>query len=148
MMQQPFPELAYLEFRTDEDVVSTLPDSFLGGSAPCLVVRFPALSKLLLSTPVLLYIPDSGYILLNTILICLSALANLEKPWIEFHLCETRLYCHLESRCPRRQKHTFLPVLRRSSFTGPRKYVEGLLNCIDAPSTRALGYKYLRRTHI
>jgi hypothetical protein len=55
MMQQPFPELAYLEFRTDEDVVSTLPDSFLGGSAPCLVVRFPALSKLLLSTPVLLY---------------------------------------------------------------------------------------------
>jgi hypothetical protein len=28
----------HLELRTDEDVVSTLPDSFLGGSAPCLEV--------------------------------------------------------------------------------------------------------------
>jgi hypothetical protein len=57
-------------------------------------IPFPALPKLLLSTPVLFYIPDSGYTSPNTMLICLSALASLEELRIDFYSHETRLYCH------------------------------------------------------
>jgi hypothetical protein len=34
-MQVPFPELTHLRL-TDKGMVSVIPDSFLGGSAPCL----------------------------------------------------------------------------------------------------------------
>jgi len=92
-MQQPFPELAYLELRTDEYVVPTLPDSFSGRSAPYLEglnllnIPFQALPKLLLSAPdleSLLYIPHfqipySEHISPNTMLTCLSALSSLEE---------------------------------------------------------------------
>jgi hypothetical protein len=144
-MQQPFPELAYLELSTheDENLVPALLDSFLGGSAPLLVLKlsgipFPALPNLLLSAPCLqslhlCYIPHSGFISPNTMLTCLSALTSLEELWIEFYSPQSFLRCQLALRRPRRRSRTFLPVLRRFSFVGFSKYVEYLVAWIDAP---------------
>ena len=151
-MEQPFPELEYLELRTDTaDMASGLPDSFLGGSAPCLEelklagVPFPALRKLLLASPdgpdlqtlCLLFMPDSGYIRPNTMLACLSALSRLEELGIEFYSPTARLR-RRKIRPPRRRKRVFLPVLRRFMFSGSSGYVEHLLSWIDAPLIRSL----------
>jgi hypothetical protein len=143
-MEQPFPELTYLELRTDEKVVPALPDSFLGRSAPYLTVLklfgipFPALPFLLLSTPYLeslylCYMPHSGYISPNSMLTCLSALTSLEELSFEFYSPHSFLRSQLAARRLRRRTRTFLPVLRRFSFTGSSKYVEDLMAWIDAP---------------
>ena len=95
-MQVPFPELTHLWLRSSDETVSALPDSFLGGSAPCLQylqlkgIPFPGLPKLLLSATNLveLYlanIPHSGYFSPEAIVTALSTLTHLgrlhrEKP--------------------------------------------------------------------
>ena len=81
-MGVPFPELTDLCFRVLDEWTPTVPDSFLGGSAPLLrnleleSFPFPGLPKLLLSatnlvTLLLLYIPDSGYFPPETMATCL-----------------------------------------------------------------------------
>ena len=144
-MEQPFPELTYLELRTKPEMwlpLPSLPSSFLGVSAPYLIVLklfgipFPALPKLLLSTPdletlFLCNIPDFK-IPPNVMLGCLSALTCLEKLCIDFYSFRAPLYSP-PNRPSRRRKRVFLPVLRRFLFTGSSGYVEHLLNWIDAP---------------
>ena len=72
-MQEPFPELTFLQLSSNEEQVPIVPDSFLGRSAPRLRflllrdIPFPGLPKLLLSATNLVYldlsnIPHSGYI--------------------------------------------------------------------------------------
>jgi hypothetical protein len=145
-MQQPFPELTHLELRPDldENKMPSLPDSFLGGSAPSLEelkligIPFPALPNLLLSAPYLqslylCFIPHSGFISPNTMLTCLSALSSLEELWIEFYTHRSLLCSQRATRRLRRQMRTFLPVLRCFTFTGSSKYVEDLIAWINAP---------------
>jgi len=77
-------------------------------------------------------------------LICLSAVTRLEELWIEFYSaitgrCSNRCSNRaMASRPPRRQTRVFLPVLRRFKFTGISKYVEDLLNWIEAPLLKRL----------
>ena len=97
-------------------------------------IPFPALTQLLLSAPYLeSLIPHSGYITPNRMLTCLSALTNLEELWIEFFSRHSLIHSQLASRRLRRRTRTFLPVLKRFSFTGSSQYVEDLVAWIDAP---------------
>ena len=72
-MQEPFPELTFLQLGSYDKSVPVVPDSFLGRSAPRLRflllrgIPFPGWPKLLLSTTNLVVldlsnIPHSGYI--------------------------------------------------------------------------------------
>jgi len=141
-MERPFPQLAYLELRAYDVTLFNPPDSFLGGSAPCLKVLklfgipFPALRKLLLSSPDLetlfLCVPISAYIPPYSMPICLSAVTRLEELLIEPYPPRNRLY-HWASPPPLRQTRVLLPVLRRFSFIGFSGYAEDLLNWMDAP---------------
>jgi hypothetical protein len=95
-LQRPFPVLKYLRLQFKREVAPVFPDSFLGGSAPCLqtlhlgFVPFPGLPKLLLSATNLvslrLWIPhsDSGYISPEAIVTGLSVLATLKTLDIGF----------------------------------------------------------------
>src|SRR5712691_13550351 len=87
-MQVPFPELTDLRLRSYGQAIP-IPDSFLGGFAPCLRVfeldgiPFPGLPKLLLSATHLVKlrlsdIPHSGYISPEEMVAPLSMLSYLE----------------------------------------------------------------------
>jgi len=90
-MQKSLPDLMQLRLSTPSygnEIALPDPDSFSGGSEPCLrllalsSIPFPELPELLLSTQLNLLclrsILDSGHILPETIAACLSALTNLE----------------------------------------------------------------------
>ncbi|KAI9462653.1 hypothetical protein F5148DRAFT_215846 [Russula earlei] len=94
-MQKPFPELTYLRFRAEDNTVTSLPDSFLGGSAPLLRqlrlgnCPFPGIPKLLLSSNQLVVlglwdIPDSGYISPQDLVTALSIMSKLESLGLGF----------------------------------------------------------------
>ena len=146
-MQMPFPELAglYLSFRGLG--VPTLPDSFLGGSAPRLEslsltsVPFPALPKLLLSVTHLVYlrlsnIPHSGYISPEAMATCLSALTSLKSFQVRFNSPQSSP--DQESRHSRPPTRSILPVLEVFSFKGVNEYLEELVAWIDTPRLRLL----------
>ena len=89
-IKEPFPALTDLKLRpTKSEKAPALPDSFLGGSAPCLRslyldgIPFPALPTLLLSTTELvdleiLNIPRLGYISPDSITTSLASLTRLQ----------------------------------------------------------------------
>ena len=100
-MQVPFPELTHLVLRSNGKMVSALPDSFLGGSAPRLRgiwlegIPFPGLPKLLLSATQLVYldldnIPHSGYISPEAIVTALSTLTCLIRLRLFFESPQSR----------------------------------------------------------
>ena len=93
-MQVPFPELTHLWLSSDDDTPA-IPDSFLGGSAPCLQgfslsgIPFPGLPRLHFSATHLVNlhlsnIPHSGYLSPETMVTLLSALFSLESLSLEF----------------------------------------------------------------
>ena len=141
-MQQSFPMLTKLvlqfEYAT-EPAVRTIPDSFLGGSAPSLQslllyrVPFPGLSKVLSSATNLVVlslseIPHSGYIPPEALVPCLSVLTRLNQLEIGFG---SPLY-HPDRKTPP-QIRSLLPVLATLWFEGASEYLEDLLARIDAP---------------
>ena len=97
-MQVPFPQLTVLELTAPYDEmlpVISIPDSFLGGSAPRLQdfelssIPFPGLPNLLLSATHLVRlhlhdIPHSGYISPEAMAVVLSALSSLESLTLRF----------------------------------------------------------------
>jgi hypothetical protein len=140
-MQQPFPELTYLDLRSrDETVVA--PDSFLGGFAPRLEflwlrrLPFPGLPELLLSTTHLASlhlfdIPHSGYLSPDAMAAALSTLTKLEDLSLKFTSPES---CpDLETRRLPPSTRSVLPVLEYFSFMGVSEYLEDLVTDIDAP---------------
>ena len=84
VMQEPFPELTFLQLLSYGEPVPTVPDSFLGGSFPRLrFLVFPGLPKLHLSATHLLVlrlsnIPHSGYISPYAMVSALSTLICLQ----------------------------------------------------------------------
>jgi len=94
VMQVPFLELIDLQLMSYDPTPPVIPNSFLGGSAPCLqflhldVIPFPGLPKLLLSTTHLvtlnLNIPHSNYISPETMAALLSVLSSLEGLILQF----------------------------------------------------------------
>jgi hypothetical protein len=96
-------------------------------------VSFPGLPKLLLSATHLCYlsisrIPDSGYILPEAMVACLSVLTRLEYLHIGFESPPNR-----PTRRPPPQTRVHLPVLTRLYFEGVAEYLEDLVAPIDAP---------------
>ena len=141
-MQQPFPELIRLQLRPRDEAALIDPNSFLGGSAPRLQtlilyrVPFPGLPKLLLSATDLVYlhlwrIPYSGYITPEAVATCLSVLTRLESLLVKFE--SPRWRPDQDSRNPRLQARSLLPVLTELLFKGVGEYLEDLLARIDAP---------------
>ena len=95
-MQEPYPVLTTLELWLDDKMALVLPDTFLGGFAPCLQrvwlegLVFPALPKLLLSAVDLVSLlldkipPNTGYISPKVMATSLSMLIRLKYLRIDF----------------------------------------------------------------
>ena len=141
-MQVPFPELTDLLLSSNDETISALPDSFLGGSAPCLEhlwldrIPFPGLPKLLLSATYLVHlrlenIPHSGYISPEAIVTALSTLTRLRTLWLVF---ESPLSRPDQGRQrPHPLTRSVLPVLNFFEFKGVSEYLEVVVARIDAP---------------
>ena len=141
-MQKPFPELMELDMASNWDDGPTLPDSFLGGTAPQLQslqlsnISFPGLPKLLLSATHLIkldlsFIPrsGSGYIPPEAMVTSLSTLTSLEYLRIHFRYpppAPERRHLLLLTRF-------ILPILTTMHFEGASGYLEEILARIDAP---------------
>lgn len=137
-MQKPFPTLTYLELVSKDETEPIAPDSFLGGSAPCLRslsldrVSFPTLLRLLLSATDLVNlslcgIPLSGYIPPEAMVTGLSGLTRLKSLWLEF---QTPL---LGSRRPPPARRALLPALTHFEFKGFCEYLEDFVAGIETP---------------
>ena len=146
-MQVPFPELTDLAVILDHGMVSSLPDSFLGGSAPRLQflqlnrIPFPGVEKLLLSAThlVTLYlddIPHSGYISPEAMVTALSTLTSLESLSLEFESPQSRP--DWENRRLPPPTRSVLPVLASFWFKGVCEYLEDVVTCINAPRLNKL----------
>ena len=141
-MNNPFPELEYLHLAPEDENPPTLPDSFLGGSAPRLRevllwgIPFPALPKLLLSTNDLVTlcltdIPRSGYISPEELVTSLSTLTKLNSLELGFQFPPS--LADGESRRPPSQTRVVLPAVTEFIFKGYRKYLDDFVSRIDAP---------------
>jgi hypothetical protein len=155
MMQEPFPSLTHIHLELEgAESVLVLLDSFLGGSSPRLRslhldnIIFPGLPHLLLSANDLvdlrlLEIPDSGYILPQTIVNCLSSLTRLQ---------ELRLGLQCPGSYPGRSFHPHtridLPCLVRLWFKGNSEYLEDFLARIDrAPLLHIFEIEFLNHVY-
>ena len=139
--QRPFPEITDCILLSYGEMVMDLPDMFLGGSAPRLImlmlegIPFPALPNLLLTATNLVRlrlqdIPASGYIPLEAMVDCLSLMTKLEDLEIEY-----RSPHPLFDRTPRRlppSTRAVLPVLSNLSLRGVAEYLEGFFASIRA----------------
>ena len=147
-MQEPFPELTFLQLESYDKSVPVVPDSLLGGSAPLggsaqslryLVLNgipFPGLPKLLLSTTNLVVldlsnIPHSGYISPDTLVTALSTLISLGS--LSLHFQSPRSYLDQANRHLHPLTRTVLPALTRFFFKGVHEYLDDLVAGIDAP---------------
>lgn len=143
LMQGPFPALIHLTIQSNGESPPTLPDSFLGGSAPHLRsfyfsgVLYPALRKLLLSASHLVHlelrdVPQSdGYVSTEAIVMCLSSLTRLQTLALELFFPPP--YPAQESRRPSPMTRGVLPVLKALWFKGFNAYLEDILAYVDAP---------------
>jgi hypothetical protein len=141
-MQEPFPELTYLQLSSYNNKESTLPDSFLGGSAPRLRslllcgIAFPSLPKLLLSATHLVRldlsnIPHSGYISPDAMVTTLSALTSLKS--LDLYFQSPRSHPDQASRRPPPLTRTVLTALKFIYFKGVCEYLDDFVARIDAP---------------
>ncbi|KAI9453117.1 hypothetical protein F5148DRAFT_485141 [Russula earlei] len=126
----------------EKNTVTSIPDSFLGGSAPLLQVlclgncAFPGLPKLLLSSNrlvvlILWDIPHSGYVLPTAMVTALSVMSRLEGLSVGFQSPLSRP--DPESRPPPPLTRSVLPALTDLEFQGAHEYLEDLLAQIEAP---------------
>jgi hypothetical protein len=139
---KPFPALTELGLLSSHEEAPVLPDSFLGGSAPCLRtvwlegISSPGIGTLLLSTTDLvnLYltdIPRSGYISPETMVVSLSMLTRLKQISLEFR--SPRSWAGRENRHVPPLTRAVLPALTSLQFQGDSNYLEDMISRIDAP---------------
>ena len=151
-MKNPFPELKFLHLAPEDGNPPTLPDSFLGGSAPRLRevllwgIPFPALPKLLLSTNDLVTlcltdIPHSGYISPEELVTSLSALTKLNSLELGFRFPPS--LADRESQRPPPQTCVVLPAVAEFIFNGNSKYLDDFLSRIDAPLLEKLNIVFV-----
>jgi hypothetical protein len=142
-MQVPFPELTELRLRL-YDSSPVIPDSFLGGSAPCLQhlelygFPFPGFPNLLLSanhlvTINLINIPHSGYFSPEAMATCLSGLTSLVTLFLGFDSSRSRP--DLESRSLPPPKRSVLPALSFFLFQRRYRIFRGVCDHYRRPST-------------
>ena len=137
-MQVPFPKATHLrlEASIDSPNLPAVPDSFLGGCAPCLRylslddIPFLGLSTFLLSTTHLVHlylrIPQPGYIPPEEMVTCLSVLTSLKYLTLDFS--EYR-----ETQRSPPSTCSVLSTLTSLGFAGSSGYLEDLVARIDAP---------------
>jgi len=148
--QKPFPALTYLKLSVYHNVASSLPDSFLGGSAPRLRelglrgIPFPSIPELLVSanglvTLTLDNIPNTGYFSPDAMATALTVMTRLESLKLRFDYPQPRL--DPASRPLSLPTRFVLPALTRLTFKGAYGYLEDLLIPIGAPLLRYLFIK-------
>jgi hypothetical protein len=154
VMREPFPALASMELYSSGKEASTIPDSFLGRSAPHLQflqlrgVPFPGLPKVLLSAThlVTLHLWDvsrSGYIPPEAMVTALSAMTTLKDFQLQFN--SPRSCPDRERRHPPPLTRSVLPVLKQFIFIGGSEYLEDLVARIDAPLLDRLEITFFRQ---
>jgi hypothetical protein len=140
----PLPALTSLTLQSKDESALALPESFLGGSAPCLQelsldgISSPAVCKLLSSTKGLVglrlwNIPPSGYISPEEIAISLSTLTKLKTLILGFRSPLPQTDTEIESRHPTPLPRMILPSLTMFHFKGNSDYLDDLVARIDAP---------------
>ena len=140
VMQEPFPVLTHLRLSCDGQTPLVLPDTFLGGSAPRLRslwlygIPFPALPKLLLSTPNLvsldlLKVPHTGYISPEAMVTCLATLTNLESLSLRLQSPSSRPNQGSQPPPP----PVVLSALTKLEIQGVSEYLEDFLVRINTP---------------
>ena len=150
-MQVPFPELTDLHLSSNGEILSVIPDSFLGGSAPRLQtfrlfgLPFPGLPKLLLTATHLVtlsvsYIPHSGYISPEAIAALISTLSNLEELTLDFQSPQSR-----PDRESSPSKRSVIPALISLHFKGVVEYLENLVTHIDTPQLERLDIAFFNQ---
>jgi hypothetical protein len=138
-MQVPFPALTGLLHNLGYVTTSTIPDTFLGGSAPCLrsldmdCIPFPGITNLLLSATHLARldlsgIPSSGYVSPEAMATCLSGLTSLDNLSISHKFSYSRSH-----RRPSPITRSILPGLTTFQFNGVSEYLDDLVAQIDTP---------------
>ena len=142
-MQVPFPMVTRLGLAAIpySPTLQSVPNSFLGGSAPSLRhfslggIPFPGLSKFLLSATHLvnlhLHFPHSAYIPPEEMVTCLSVLTSLENFALRFQSLQPHPN-RVTQRLPL-AACSVLPSLRVLQFRGSSGYLEDLVARIDAP---------------
>ena len=150
-MQEPLPALTHLRLESYKFVeMPTLPDTFLGGSAPLLEtisiagIPFPAAPTLLSSARNLVEVdlcemPQSGYIPPEAMVASLAALPKLKHLTVGF---EGGMSYHDRIRLPSITR-IVLPALIRFFFDGLFEYFEDFVAQIDAPQLNCLHIEYL-----
>jgi F-box-like len=139
-MLEPFPVLMECHLISTSKPVSVpvLPESFLGGSAPLLVmfelrgIPFPTFPNFVLSSTQIRYlylddIPHSGYISPDVMVTCLAALPYLTSLLIGF---QSPLSRPAEIAPPPLTRAVF-PVLNHLSFRGVSEYFEAFIARIE-----------------
>ena len=148
-MQKPFPQLKFL--RINSYKAMSLPDSFLGGSAPGLQylslngIPFPGLPKLLSSATHLVHldlinVPHSGYFSSEAIVTALSMLTSLEGVGLVFQFPLSP-----QIRRPPPQTRFVFPNLVSLVFKGVSEYLEDLVAHIDAPRLYRLSITFFNQ---
>ena len=150
-MLQPFPALIDLTLAAsapsnDDETAFIIPDSFLGGSAPCLeylqlrYIPLQILPKLLMSANGLVdlwlcNIPLSLLIPSNVMATCLSAMSKLQNFQLSFQPPPRSRPNMFDPRpqLPHPLIRFVLPALTYFEFKGSSKYLEDLVAQIDAP---------------
>ena len=153
-MDEPFPiltDLCVQTFKADlPGVTAELPDSFLGGFAPCLQsfflegTAFPALPNLILSAShfhslYLFGIPHAGYIPPEAMVAFLLPLHNLKGLTIGFTSPESR---PLQTDPPS-LTHALLPSLTKFGFHGASEYLVDFIARIDTPMLDSFHMRFL-----
>ncbi|KAH9960067.1 hypothetical protein BGW80DRAFT_1484824 [Lactifluus volemus] len=143
VMKKPYPVLTRLYLHIRKPAAPVLPDTFLGGSSPCLKylhligIPFPALPKLLPFHHDLVEvdyrnIPNTGYISPEAMATALSALTRLKVVRIGFESSASRP--DPSNRPPTSLTRVVLPALTRFGFHGASEYFEDLVARIDTPA--------------
>jgi hypothetical protein len=142
----PFPALIELRLTAFDDFGDppTLPDSFLGGSAPRLRsldlwgIPFPVTGKLLLTTRDLVILslefirlPPSGFASPEEMVIILSTLTRLKTLQLRFKT--PRFWTYGARGRPPVLTRVILPALTNFDYHGDSEYLEGVVSRIDAP---------------
>jgi F-box-like len=142
LMHKSFPVLTELRLHSEDETASVDPDSFLGGSIPCLQILFlahipfPGLPNLLFSAThltnlQLFNLSNSGYISPEAMVSCFFALTRLEMLILEFESPES--FPIREHRPPPPSTRTLLPALTQLQFGGVSDYLEDFVVRIDTP---------------
>ena len=155
VMQKPFPNLRHFYHNSNLLIALALPETFLGGSTPCLrsfslsSTPFPSFPKFILSATHIAHLcldnmPHIGYISSRVMATSVAALPNLKHLHIAF---ESSISDLLQTSPPPFTR-AVLPALTSLDFRGNSEYFEDFLARIDAPLLNRLGIKLLMDIYI